>query len=184
MKTFKLLSILFILTLASCSTVRVNADYDKKATFTNYKTYAYLKSGIDKAEISDLDKKRILYAIDEVMATKGFVKSENPDIIVNVFTKERERVDVYQNYGFGWGWGPYWGMGMNRPAVTTTPEGTLFLDFVDAKTKELVWQGQGTGYLTQNRDKKEAVIKEFVSRILAQYPPQIKKENYALPPKS
>ena len=63
MKTFKLLSILFILTLASCSTVRVNADYDKKATFTNYKTYAYLKSGIDKVEISDLDKKRILYSI-------------------------------------------------------------------------------------------------------------------------
>ena len=102
MKTFKLLSILFILTLASCSTVRVNADYDKKATFTNYKTYAYLKSGIDKAEISDLDKKRILYSIDEVMATKGFTKSENPDVLISIFTKERDRVDVYQNYGFGW----------------------------------------------------------------------------------
>ena len=64
MKTLKLLSILLIATLASCSSVRVNADYDKKATFVNYKTYAYLKSGIDKAEISDLDKKRILYSID------------------------------------------------------------------------------------------------------------------------
>lgn len=66
---------------------------------------------------------------------------------------------------------------MNRSTVTTTPEGTLILDFIDQKTKELVWQGQGTGYLTQNRDKKDAVIKEFVNRILAQYPPQIKKEN-------
>ena len=43
MKTLKLLSILLIATLASCSSVRVNADYDKKATFVNYKTYAYLK---------------------------------------------------------------------------------------------------------------------------------------------
>lgn len=177
MKTLKLLSILFIATLASCSAVRVNADYDKKANFSNYKTYAYMKNNLDNIAISDFDKKRILNAIDEVMVTKGFTKSENPDIIVNIFTKERERVDVYQNYGFGWGWGPYWGMGMNRPVVTTTPEGTLFLDFVDAKTKELVWQGHGTGYLTQNRDKKEAVIKEFVVKILAQYPPQIKKEN-------
>ena len=177
MKTLKLLSLLFIATLASCSSVYVNADYDKNASFSNYKTYAYMKNNLDNIAISDFDKKRILNAIDEVMATKGFTKSENPDIIVNIFTKERERVEVYQNYGFGWGWGPYWGMGMNRPAVTTTPEGTLFLDFVDTKTKELVWQGQGTGYLTQNRDKKEAVIKEFVSRILAQYPPQIKKEN-------
>jgi len=177
MKTLKLLSILFIATLASCSSVRVNADYDKKANFSNYKTYAYIKNNLDNITISDFDKKRILNAIDEVMTTKGFTKSENPDIIVNIFTKERERVDVYQNYGFGWGWGPYWGMGMNRPLVTTTPEGTLFLDFVDTKTKELVWQGQGTGYLTRNRDKKDAVIKEFVTKILAQYPPQIKKEN-------
>jgi hypothetical protein len=57
MKTLKLLSMLLIATLASCSSVRVNADYDKKAVFTNFKSYAYLKNGIDKAEISDLDKK-------------------------------------------------------------------------------------------------------------------------------
>ena len=169
MKTFKLLSILFILTLASCSTVRVNADYDKKATFTNYKTYAYLKSGIDKVEISDLDKKRILYSIDEVMATKGFTKSENPDVLISIFTKERDRVDVYQNYGFGWGWNPWWGMGYTN--VTTTPEGTLFIDIIDAKTKELVWQGEGVGYLTNNRNEKEKVINEFVTKILEQFPP-------------
>ena len=177
MKTLKLLSVLFIATLASCSSVRVNADYDKKATFTNYKTYAYLKSGVDKAEISDLDKKRILYSIDEVMATKGFSKSENPDVLISIFTKERERVDIYQNYGFGWGWNPWWGMGGGFTSVTTTPEGTLFIDIIDAKTKELVWQGEGSGYLTKNTDKKDARIKEFVSKILEQYPPQIKKEN-------
>ena len=177
MKTIQLLSILFIATLASCSSISVTSDYDKNASFGNYKTYAYMKNNLDNIAISDFDKKRILNAIDEVMATKGFTKSENPDIIVNIFTKERERVEVYQNYGFGWGWGPYWGMGMNRPSVITTPEGTLFLDFVDNKTKELIWQGQGTGYLTNNVDKKEAVIKEFVNKILAQYPPLTKKEN-------
>ncbi len=170
MKTLKLFSILFIATLASCSSVRVNSDYDKKATFSNYKTYAYMKNNLDNVAISDLDKKRILYAIDEVMATKGFVKSENPDIIVNVFTKERERVDVYQSYGFGWGWSPYWGMGYSN--VTTTPEGTLFIDIIDAKTKELVWQGEGSGYLTKDTNKKDARIKEFVSKILEQYPPK------------
>ena len=54
MKTLKFLSVFFlVIILASCSSVRVNADYDKKANFTNYKTFAYLKSGIDKVEISD-----------------------------------------------------------------------------------------------------------------------------------
>jgi hypothetical protein len=173
MKTIKLLSLLFVITLSSCSSVRVNADYDSKISFSNYKTYAYLKSGIDKAEISDLDKKRILYAIDEVLPTKGFSKSENPDLLISIFTKEKERVDVNQNFSFGWGWGwnPYWGMGYSN--VTTTPVGTLFINIIDAKTKELIWQGEGSGYLTKNTTKKEARIKEFVSKILEQYPPVI-----------
>ena len=172
MKTLKLLSLIILITLSSCSSVMVNADYDKKVSFTNYKSYAYLKSGIDKAEISDLDKKRILNAIDEVMPAKGLSKSDTPDVLISIFTKERERVDVHQNFGWGWGWGwnPYWGMGFN--SVYTTPEGTLFIDIIDAKTKELVWQGEGSGYLTKNIEKKEARIKEFVSKILEQYPPK------------
>ena len=157
MKTLKFLSIIFVLALSSCSSVRVNADYDKKVSFSNYKSYAYLKSGVDKAEISDLDKKRILHSIDEVMLSKGFSKSEQPDVLISIFTKERERVDVHQNFGWGWGWNPYRGMGFN--SVYTTPEGTLFIDIIDAKTKELVWQGEGSGYLTKNTAKKEARIK-------------------------
>jgi hypothetical protein len=176
MKLIKLLSILGFFILTSCASVYVNTDFDKKANFDSYKTYAYNKSSIDKLEISDLDKKRILYAIDAVMPTKQFSKSENPDVLINIFTKERERVNVYNNlgwgYGFGWGWGPGWGMGFTQ--TTTTPEGTLYIDIVDAKTKELVWQGIGTGYLTTNTEKKDERIAEFVTKILEQYPPIIK----------
>lgn len=176
MKTLKLLSLLGFFILTSCASVSVNTDYDKKANFASYKTYAYSKSSIDKLEISDLDKKRILYAIDDAMSSKGFSKSENPDVLISLFTKERERVNVYNNmgwgYGFGWGWGPSWGMGYST--TTTTPEGTLYIDIIDAKTKELVWQGIGTGYLTTNSEKKEQRFKEFVSKILEKYPPIIK----------
>lgn len=180
MKLIKLLSVLGFFILTSCSSVYVNTDYDKKANFESYKTYAYNKSSIDKLEISDLDKKRILYALDAAMPTKGFSKSENPDVLINVFTKERERVNVNNNmgwgpgWGLGWGWGIGWGMGMAFTQTTTTPEGTLYIDIVDAKTKELVWQGIGTGYLTTNFEKKDERIAEFVSKILEKYPPIMK----------
>jgi hypothetical protein len=178
MKISKLFILFLVSILTSCSSVYVNTDYDKKANFAAYKTYAYNKSSIDKLEISDLDKKRILYAIDAAMPTKQFSKSENPDVLINIFTKERERVNVYNNmgwgYGFGWGWGPSWGMGMGFTQTTTTPEGTLYIDIVDAKTKELVWQGIGTGYLTTNTEKKDERIAEFVAKILEKYPPIIK----------
>ncbi len=50
-------------------------------------------------------------------------------------------------------------------------EGTLFIDLIDAKKKEMIWQGEGIGTLTKNTDKKDEVVAEFVGKILAQYPP-------------
>ena len=175
------LPVLTLLVLSSCTSVRVVADYDKNANFNEYKTYAFYKTGIDKAEISDLDKKRILHAINDEMLSRGFTLSENPDILVSIFTKERDQVDIYNNYwggGFGWGWNPwFWGgpgmYGGNQ--ISTRTEGSLYIDLIDAKDKQLVWQGKGVGslYQTKNIEKKEARIKEFVAEILEAYPPVV-----------
>lgn len=178
MKTIKFLPLLFIFTLASCSSVRVATDYDKNADFNQYKTFAFFKSGIDKVEISDLDKRRILNAIDAELTAKGFTKSDNPDLLINIFTKSRQQVDVNQfnagwGYGWGWGWSP-WMWGGRSTTVSTSTEGTLYIDLVDAKKKELIWQGEGVGVLTENMNKKDERIQEFVKKILAKYPPEKK----------
>jgi len=181
---FKILPLLVILlVVTSCSSVRVATDYDKNADFGKYKTFAFFKNGIDKAEINDLDKRRILRAIETELLAKGFTKSENPDLLVSIFTKSNQRVDVYNNsWGMGgWGWGgfgpwggyygPGWGWGWNQPNVSTSTEGVLFVDLLDANKKELVWQGMGTGFLSRNMEQKEERIKEFVSKIMEKYPP-------------
>ncbi|WP_242202588.1 DUF4136 domain-containing protein [Aestuariivivens insulae] len=179
LKTLPMLALLVV--LSSCSSVRVATDYDKNANFNEYKTFAFFKTGIDKAEISDLDKRRILRAIEAELLAKGFTKSEKPDLLISLFTKSQQRVDVYNNaWGYGaWGWGgwgpwggygPGWGWGY-QPSVSTSTQGTLYIDLIDAKKKELVWQGMGTGYLSRNVDKKEERIKEFVAEIMAKYPP-------------
>ncbi|WP_406682871.1 DUF4136 domain-containing protein [Seonamhaeicola sp. MEBiC1930] len=177
-RTLPLLALLFVIT--SCSSVRVAADYDKNARFGEYKTFAFFKTGIDKAEISDLDKRRILRAIEAELLAKGYAKSANPDILVSIFTKSNQRVNVYNNAwgmgawgwgGWGRGWGPGWGWGWNQPSVSTSTQGTLYIDLVDATKKELIWQGMGTGYLSKNTEKKEERIKEFVTKIMEKYPP-------------
>ncbi|SHJ94199.1 DUF4136 domain-containing protein [Pseudozobellia thermophila] len=175
--TFLVVPMLILLFLSSCSSVQVLSDYDKEADFNSYNTYAFYKTGIDKAQISDLDKKRILRAIESEMSKRGFTKSENPDILVSIFTKEKQQVDIYNNYWggpYGWGWSPYyWGPGWGGNNVSTRTEGSLYIDLIDAKSKELVWQGKGVGNLgnINNIEKKEARIQEFVSEILMQYPP-------------
>ena len=179
-KIIKILPFLALLIIiSSCSSVRVAADYDKEAKFGDYKTFAFFKTGIDKAEISDLDKRRILRAIEVELLAKGFTKSEKPDLLVSLFTKSQQRVDVYNNsWGMGgWGWGGYggfgpgWGWGWNQPNVSTSIQGHLYIDLIDANKKELVWQGMGTGYLSRDMEKKEARINEFVTKIMKKYPP-------------
>ncbi len=177
MKVFKCISIVLLTILVSCSSVRVNSDYDTKTNFSQYKTFAFYKEGVDKADISDLDKKRILRAIEEDLTNKGFTKSSNPDLMVSIFTKSKEKVDVYNNGPYRGGWYPmYYGAGFGT-SVNQYTEGTLFIDFIDTNKKEMIWQGIGSGALNYrvSPEKKEARIKEFVTEILEQYPPGQKK---------
>ena len=165
--------VLFVLVMTSCNSVRVATDYDRDVNFGEYETFAFFKPGIDKAEISDLDKKRILRAIEAEMLEKGFRLSDNPDLLVNIFTKTEKNVNIYTNpygYGYGWGWSPwYWGAGPNT--INATTEGTLYIDLIDADTKELVWQGMGTAALAEDVERKQKRISEIVEEILEKYPP-------------
>jgi hypothetical protein len=172
---------LSLILLTSCSTVNVVVDYDSQADFNQYKTFAFYKSGIDKANVSDIDKKRILRAIEGELLAKGFKKSDKPDILVSIFTKSREKVNVNLNNNnfvdfYGFGRNPYMYGYNNGVNISQYAEGTLFIDFIDKQKKELVWQGIGTGALRNlNREKKEIRIKEFVKEIISKFPPEQEK---------
>jgi len=163
-----------MLLVTSCSSVKVATDYDDAVDFNQYQSFAFYKPGIDKAEISDLDKKRILRAIETELTKQGLSKSSNPDILVSIFTETYTNIDVYRNtYGFGynWGWTTYHWARAEGKSVNTSIEGTLFIDLIDAKKKELVWQGMGTGVLSQDREAKIERINEIVMKIMEKYPP-------------
>ena len=161
-----------LLPLLGCSSISVFTDHDSGVDFSDYKTFAYFKPGIDKVEISDLDKRRIMKAIDLQMSQKSMMKSDMPDLLVSINTTAKEKVYVNNmNFGFwGWGWNP-WMWGPNQNTVSSSTEGVLYIDLIDAKTKQLVWQGKGKGGIseyTKNRDERIAI---FVSEILKNYPP-------------
>ena len=77
MNLLKFFSVIALLLLTSCNIVRVVSDYDKATNFDNYTTFAFFKPGIDKAKISDLDKKRILRAIQDNLMAKGMNKNRS-----------------------------------------------------------------------------------------------------------
>ena len=171
MKNYNKLLILFIsLTYLSCSSVRVSTDYNNEIDFSTYKTYAFSKKGIDKAQINEIDKKRILKALEVELSSIGLRKNSiNPDILVSIFTGANEQINIHNSYNYlGYSWGPWYNLNYN----TSATQGILYIDIIDYKKNELVWQGIGKGYISENISKKEEQIKSFVNKILLQYPTQ------------
>ncbi|NBS19553.1 MAG: DUF4136 domain-containing protein [Flavobacteriia bacterium] len=169
----KIYLLLLVLTVAACSSISVFTDHDSRVDFSQYKTFAYFKPGIDKVQISDLDKRRILKAIDQQMAGKSLTKSDAPDLLVSINTTAKEKVYVSNmNYGFwGWGWNP-WFWGPNTNTVSSRTEGVLYIDLIDAITKQLIWQGKGKGGIGEYSKNRDERIGTFVAEILKNYPPQ------------
>ncbi|MGC6423258.1 MAG: DUF4136 domain-containing protein [Flavobacteriaceae bacterium] len=155
-----------------CSSVAVFSDFDSAIDFSQYSSYAYLKKDIDAVAISDLDKRRILRNIDTNMAAKGLTKSATPDLLIRISTQSKERVYVNNNYwGWAWGWNP-WFMGPQFQNISSRTEGILFIDLIDGKSKQLVWQGRGRGPLTEMTTQRDERIAKLVHQILTAYPPE------------
>jgi len=168
---------LFISVLFSCNTIRVSSDFNKNTDFSKLKTYAFSKNGIDKVKINDIDKKRILRAIDVELYNKGFRKSSiDPDFTINFFTETNQKVNYYPSSNYYGSAIPYGGMGHYASSWYLNSfrynEGVLFIDVVDNKKNELVWQGIGKGYIYNDKpEKKSEKINEMVGKILLQFPP-------------
>ena len=176
----KLIILFFVFSVfPSCDSIRVSSDYNKNVDFSNLKTYAFSKQGIDEVKINDIDKKRILKAIDIELYNKGFRKSSiEPDLTINFFTKTNQKVNYYpsNNYYGAMDVSPYHGSYHYANSWYLNSynynEGVLFIDVVDNKKNQLVWQGIGKGYIYSNRpDKKIEKINAMVGKILLQFPP-------------
>lgn len=170
----KLYSLLFYITafiVTSCSTVRVTYDFDRSTDFNVYKTYNYHQKGIEKLELNDLDKRRIINAIDAELTAKGFTKTDNsPDLYINILASSKEKINIDNGY-YGWGWGPYWG---SPSRVYQYTSGTIIIDVIDETKNILVWQGAGSGLNVSDLDRKAEDIPQAVKEILAKFPPPAK----------
>ena len=154
-----LLLVVSIIFFSSCSSTKI--DYDKNTDFSQYKTFAFFKKGIDHLNAPVSKKKFILKAISDELLSKGFTKSSHPDFIINVFNDLHKRIDVYPGYF------PY------HRRVYKSIEGNFYMDIVDVKTKRVVWTGKTYLDLSGNDYK---AFQRAIQKLLAKFPPQTIKK--------
>lgn len=163
-----------IFVIAGCSTISVNQDYDTGYDFSQLKTFGFIPIPED-AGIDQLSANRLGDAIKAELISKGYTLSENADFGIALHFGKQTKTSV-QSYGYGYG--GWWGRpGMGGVDVSQYDEGTLVIDFIDMKKKELVWRGTGTGIMSDSPSVEEKTenINNAVNQILAQFPPTQQK---------
>lgn len=155
----------------------VTADYDRAADFTAYKTIAFLADlGEAKGSFTTINEQRVRKAVRMQLERRGyqFVEAE-PDLVVNLTGKLAHKQEVHATstgspYPYRYGYGG-WGGGQTVVTTEDVTEGTLRVDVVDAKKKQLVWQATAKGKISDEmREDFERILFEIVGDMFDKYP--------------
>jgi hypothetical protein len=184
-------------TLAACAPgIQVRTALSPDASLHGLRTFRVLptpkpkiagvvSSTNDPMLVNSISNRALRTDLAQEFAGLGYVASDsNPDFCVAYYASTKQQLDVsYWDYGYTWqprwwsgwgrrwgrGWGPDWGM-QSAPMVTQYTEGTVIVDVIDPKTKELLWRGQGIAAVSANEQLYEQDLKKAVEAIVDKFP--------------
>jgi uncharacterized protein DUF4136 len=148
-------------------------DYDRAASFSKYKTYAWTRG----SELQDeLNHARLVRAIDAALAAKGLTRAEptvRPDVLVAYHATFDRNLEITGSATGGWGpfgLGTGWGSATIQPVVI----GTVIVEISDTNKGAIIWRSFATsdvraGDKPESRDKK---IAKAAEKMFKNYPPK------------
>jgi hypothetical protein len=169
-----------------------------RTNLSRYHSFAWMPMARNNDKVNNpAADAKIKDAATASLAAKGLsLQRRNPDLLVSYSTMvgRGTRTYYYPNYyggfypgwglGFGWGgWGG-WG-GWYRPYYYAYgapfayygganvgqehyKEGTLIIDLIDRRSKQVVWRGYGVGEVHRNPEKNLDDLPKVVSGVLDQ----------------
>ncbi len=166
------LPIILMVVIASCTSIRVSTDFDRKADFAKYKTFNFSKE-VDKVSLNELNRRRLKDAITKEMETKGYQISTTPDVLVNAFVKGKTHYTATANttsFGGPFGYMRGWGSSNTYVDVDKSIDGTLFIDVIDVSEKKMVWEGVAEGLVNPRTNTREDKLNSVVQQIFKNFP--------------
>jgi hypothetical protein len=192
---FALLALFFLCYPAHGKTV---VDFNPNLDFSKYKTFAFI-GGVGNLVMLQIDpdvmNDHIHHVVNQELAKKGLreiAPNQRPDLIVRYWANPPQQVNV-STMGE---WAPYapyitsdWAWVYNDVSATSVREGSLIIDLIDSRSKDLAWRL----YLVRkmaNSDKDWKKTDDELYKVFESFPPSEnekeakKKERAAHPPKS
>jgi hypothetical protein len=171
---FSLVLMVFVM---GCSTLKVYDDYDESFDFSKVKTYT-IKHNVKPGENTLLNE-RITLALESVFNKKGYKKVDNSqeDLMFVYHYNVKDKVDIrtdYQmvgvrRYRFG-------GTMMSTTTTYEYKEGTIIVDAFDKKSARIVWRSIGVLEVQEKdtpQERKEYVFK-IINELMKKFPSRVK----------
>jgi len=161
--------------MAACaSKLSVKVGWNEHADFAKYRTWGWKPDGSIR---DDVWARRCQSVLTDELAVHGLTETapDKADLwaVVHARLDSRTQVTSYAP-DWGYGWGPYgnaWAF--DETIQYQVPVGTIILDLVDTREKQIVWRGRATGDLQTgktNEEREQKLISIF-KQMFAVYPP-------------
>jgi uncharacterized protein DUF4136 len=167
--------------LVACgSAVRVNTSVAPNANFSSLRAFRVMSPPARRdnrsipAEHPMLDNSIINRSLraDLVSAfqARGYgLDPTDPDFTVAYYASTREKLDVTAwDYGYPGRWGGW--RARTEYEVRPFTEGTVIVDVVDARTRDLLWRGQGVSVVSDDPETYMKNIRSTVTAIVEKFP--------------
>lgn len=174
--------------LAGCASIDVRSDWDSTVDFSGFQRFHWIEpprhENADPFADNDLLRKRVRLAVFRTLEERGYrptSSAEEADFLItwDITLEERLRVSgghlggYYGGYRYPFysGYPGHAGAG-GSSTVRSDQDSTLLIDFLDARTRQLVWRGwanEVVGTRDQVRDLEE--VEQGIRQILGAFPP-------------
>ena len=179
-----MLALTAVLLLNACvSTPEIRVNVDESADFSSYHTYGFVEPlGTDKAGYSTLITKYLREAVSKELEKRGYVFSNDPELLVNFYTRLENRsfissapTPVYYGGYYDYRYGVYaaYPRYIYRPYSYNYKEGTVNVDLIDAQKNQMVWEGIAVNEVdSQDLDNPQQAFSKVITAIFMSYPYQ------------
>ena len=177
-----------LLFASACSHLRVETDYDTDLDFSQFRSFTWLEPPvtsepsespmeefIDPFEKNSILDKRVRGAVERELLDRGYRRAPDGrsefELQYHVILKDRTKIRSYSSGYYGYRNYPY-GYGGSLGGVSSYDykEGTLIIDIIDARTRQLAWRGWAVG-ATRKGYYTEEKVGEAVKAVLDHFPP-------------
>ena len=171
--------ILILAVVPTLAGSKANVDLNPNLDFSKYRTFAFI-GGVEHLDMMQLNPNQLRdtvhASVSRALTQRGLkevAREKNPDLVVRYLAESNTQA----NYAGQDDWGGYdkftvdwWATSYTLWFTTATREGSLLIDLIDAKRRDLAWRL----FLQQkilNVDKLPEKIDKEIAKGFESYPP-------------